>query len=179
MFCDIADQAKHYYKKSGHNGPILLRVANAGFPGAVDAAQLYQQSCAKAGIALEIQRVPDDGFWSEVWNKQPFCNTYWSGRATQDQMYSTTYLSTAVWNDTHFSNEKFDKLLIEARAELDQDKRKNLYREIAIIVHDEGGVIVPMFNQAVDAISDKVGGYVAWHDALMNSLAFAKCWLKA
>ncbi|RWP25036.1 ABC transporter substrate-binding protein [Mesorhizobium sp.] len=173
------DQAKHYYKKSGHNGPILLRVANAGFPGAVDAAQLYQQSCAKAGIALEIQRVPDDGFWSEVWNKQPFCNTYWSGRATQDQMYSTTYLSTAEWNDTHFSNEKFDKLLIEARAELDQDKRKNLYREIAIIVRDEGGVIVPMFNQAVDAVSDKVGGYVAWHDALMNSLAFAKCWSKA
>ncbi|RWQ15484.1 ABC transporter substrate-binding protein [Mesorhizobium sp.] len=174
-----ADQAKHYYKKSGHSGPILLRVADAGFPGAVDAVQLYQQSCAKAGITIEVRRVPDDGFWSEVWNKQPFCNTYWSGRATQDQMYSTTYLSTAAWNDTHFYNDKFDKLLIEARVEFDEDKRKNLYREMAIIVRNQGGVIIPMFNQAIDAISGKVGGYVGGRDELMNRYAFAKCWLMA
>ncbi|RWN56410.1 MAG: ABC transporter substrate-binding protein [Mesorhizobium sp.] len=173
-----ADQARHYYKKSGHSGPILLRVAETGFPGAVDAAQLYQQTCAKAGITLDVKRVPDDGFWSEVWNKQPFCNTNWSGRATQDQMYSTTYLSTAAWNDTHFHNEKFDKLLLEARGEFDQEKRKNLYFEMAIIVRDEGGVIVPMFNQSVDAISDKIGGYVSGRrTALMDGFAFAKCWL--
>ncbi|RWO17858.1 ABC transporter substrate-binding protein [Mesorhizobium sp.] len=171
-----ADQAKHYYKKSGHSGPILLQVAEAAFPGAVDAAQLYQQSCAKAGITLEVKRVPDDGYFSEVWNKQPFCATEWSGRATQDQTYSTTYLSTASWNDTHFYNEKFDKLLIEARAELDQDKRKSLYREIAIIGRDEGGVIVPMFNQWINAISDKVGGYVG---GATNPFSLAKCWLTA
>ena len=94
-------------------------------------------------------------------------------------MYSTAYLSTAPWNDTHFSNEKFDKLLIEARGELDQDKRKNLYREMAIIVRDEGGAIVPMFNQSIDAISAKVGGYVGARGSLMNSYALVKCWLTA
>ncbi|TIS33943.1 ABC transporter substrate-binding protein [Mesorhizobium sp.] len=183
MFPDDIEQrtfdpvkAAFHYKKSGHSGSILLRFADAGFPGAVDAAQLYQQSCAKAGITLELKRVPDDGFWSEVWNKEPFHNTYWSGRATQDQMYSTTYLSTAEWNDTRFRNEKFDKLLIEARAEFDQDKRKNLYREMAIIVRDEGGVIAPMFSHFIDAISDKVGGYVGGDT---NPFAFAKCWLTA
>ncbi|TIP78450.1 MAG: peptide ABC transporter substrate-binding protein, partial [Mesorhizobium sp.] len=95
----------------------------------------------------------------EVWNKQPFCASNWRGRATQGWMYSTTYRSTAPWNDTHFFNERFDKLLSEALGELDQDKRKNLYREMAIIVRDEGGTIVPMFNQFIDAISDQVGGY--------------------
>ncbi|MES0157957.1 ABC transporter substrate-binding protein [Mesorhizobium sp. M0018] len=174
-----ADKAKHYYRKSGHSGPILLRAAEAGFPGAVDAAQLYRQSCAKAGITLEVKRVPDDGYWSEVWNKQPFSNTYWSGRATQDQIYSTGYLSTANWNDTRFHNEKFDKLLIEARAELDQDKRKNLYREMAVIVRDEGGLIVPMFAQDIEAISDKVGGYVGGRNGMMDYRALVKCWLQA
>ncbi|SIT57392.1 hypothetical protein BQ8794_360002 [Mesorhizobium prunaredense] len=38
-----------------------------------------------------------------------------AGRPTQDQTYSTTYLSTMPWNDTHFFIEKFEKLLIEAR----------------------------------------------------------------
>ncbi|WP_434725409.1 hypothetical protein [Mesorhizobium sp. RIZ17] len=42
---------------------------------------------------------------------------------------------------------------MEARGEFDQEKRKDLYREMAIIVRDEG-VIVPMFNQSIDAISD-------------------------
>ncbi|RWQ47641.1 ABC transporter substrate-binding protein [Mesorhizobium sp.] len=171
------DKARFHYQKSGHSGPILLRTSDVAFPGAVDAAQLYQQSCAKAGIALEIKREPSDGYWNEVWQKQPFCNTYWSGRATQDQMYSTAYLSTAEWNDTHFFNEKFDKLLIEARAEFDEDKRKSLYREMAIILRNEGGLIVPMFNQEIDAISDKLGGYVAFRNTLMNGEAFSKCWL--
>ncbi|RWI00199.1 MAG: ABC transporter substrate-binding protein [Mesorhizobium sp.] len=173
------EKAKFHYKKSGHDGPILLRTSEAAFPGAVDAAQLYQQSCAKAGIMLEVKREPGDGYWSEVWIKQPFSTAYWTGRPTQDQMYSTAYLSTAPWNDTHFSNEKFDKLLIEARGELDQDKRKDLYREMAIIVRDNGGVIVPMFNQSIDAVSDKVGGYIGGRGSLMSGYAMIKCWLTA
>ncbi|SIT56063.1 Extracellular solute-binding protein family 5 [Mesorhizobium prunaredense] len=173
------DKAKFHYKKSGHSGPILLRTSDVAFPGAVDAAQLYQQSCTKAGITLEVKKEPSDGYWSQVWMKQPFCNTFWLGRPTQDQMYSTTYFSKAPWNETHFFNEKFDKLLSEARAELDQDKRKNLYREMALIVRDEGGVIVPMFNQSIDATSDKIGGYGGGRSELMDGYAFAKCWLKA
>ncbi|PBB41250.1 peptide ABC transporter substrate-binding protein [Mesorhizobium sp. WSM3866] len=172
------EKAAFHYKKSGHSGPILFRTSEVAFPGAVDAAQLYQQSAAKAGIAIEVKREPGDGYWSDVWLKQPFSAAYWSGRATQGQIYATALLSTAPWNDTHFFNERFDKLLLEARGELDQAKRKNLYREMAIIVRDEGGVIVPMFNQFIDAISDKVGGYVGEIDHLMNSTALAKCWLE-
>ncbi|RWJ45242.1 MAG: ABC transporter substrate-binding protein [Mesorhizobium sp.] len=173
------DKAKFHYQKSGHSGPIPLRVSEVAFAGAVDAAQLFQQSAAKAGIAIEVKREPGDGYWSEVWNKQPFCASNWGPRATQGMMYSTAYLSTAPWNDTHFRNEKFDKLLIEALGELDQDKRKNLYREMAIIVRDKGGTIVPMFNQSIDAISDNVGGYAGRVDSLMNGYALAQCWLEA
>ena len=59
-----------------------------------------------------------------MWNKQPFCDSYWGGRPVQDQMYSTAYLSTADWNDTKFFDPAFDKLIIEARAELDEAKRR-------------------------------------------------------
>ncbi|PBB98881.1 ABC transporter substrate-binding protein [Mesorhizobium sp. WSM3862] len=175
------DKAKFHYKKSGHSGPILLRTSEVAFPGAIEAAQLYQQSCAKAGMAIEVKREPGDGYWSEVWIKQPFHNAFWVGRPTQDLMYSTAYLSTAPWNDTHFFNEKFDKLLIEARTEPDEDKRKNLYREMAIIVRDEGGVIAPMFNQFIDATSAQVGGYGGGPKAfnLMSGYALVQCWLEA
>jgi peptide/nickel transport system substrate-binding protein len=174
------DKAAFHYKKSGHDGPILLRTADGSFPGAVDASQLYQQSANAAGVPIEIKREPNDGYWSEVWNKQPFCTSYWGGRPTQDQMYSTAYLSTADWNDTRFFNENFDKMLLAARAELNTAKRKAIYRDMAIILHDEGGLICPMFNNWVEAISDKVGGWQRdANQTLMNGLAPSKCWLNA
>lgn len=175
------EKAAAAYKKSGHSGPILLRTSDVAFPGAVDAAQLYQQSCAKAGIKIEIKREPGDGYWSEVWNKQPFSLSYWGGRATQDQMYSTGYVSTADWNDTRFKRPEFDKMLFTARGELDQDKRKAIYHDMAVMMRDEGGLLVPFFNQFIDAAAtNKIGGFAKSPiGEMMDGYALAECWLNA
>jgi peptide/nickel transport system substrate-binding protein len=175
------EKAASLYKKSGHSGSIVLRTSDVAFPGAVDAAQLYQQSAAKAGIKIEIKREPGDGYWSEVWNKQPFSLSYWGGRATQDQMYSTGYVSTADWNDTRFKRPEFDKMLFAARGELDQAKRKAIYHDMAVLMRDEGGLIVPFFNQFIDAAAtDKISGYVKNPiGEMMDGYALAECWLNA
>jgi peptide/nickel transport system substrate-binding protein len=174
------EMAAHHYKKSGHSGSILLRTSDVAFPGAVDAAQLYQQSAAKAGITVEIKREPGDGYWSEVWNKQPFSTSYWGGRPTQDQMYSTAYYSKADWNDTRFFNEKFDKMLLQARSELDEAKRKAIYRDMGVIVKDEGGLIAPMFNDYLDATGPNVEGWVEDPNyELSGGYALSRCWLAA
>lgn len=176
-----AAKAAEYYKKSGHDGsPIILQVAPGAFPGAVDAANLFVQSANAAGIPLQIKLEPDDGYWTNVWNVAPFCASYWGGRPVQDQMYSTAYLSTADWNDTKFVDKHFDELLVAARGELDQAKRKAMYSEMANIVRDTGGVIVPMFNDWVEAVSDSVGGWFGdANQELMNGKALQKCWLNA
>ena len=175
------DKAKFHMKKSGYDGSILLRTSDNSFPGAPDAAALFQQSLAAAGIELEIKREPNDGYWSEVWNKQPFCTSYWGGRPTQDQMFTTAYLSTADWNDTRFNNEQFDQMLIAARGELDNAKRTQMYADMSDMVRNEGGLICPMFNDFVDATSDKVDGWVdgVKGHALMNAYAPLKMWVKA
>jgi peptide/nickel transport system substrate-binding protein len=154
------EKAAFHYKKSGHDGPVLLRTSDVAFPGAVDAAQLFQQQAAKAGITLDIKREPGDGYWNEVWNKQPFCASYWGGRPTQDSMYSTAYITDADWNDTRFFNDKFDKLILSARAELDDKKRAEMYREAAMMVRDDGGLILPMFNDFLDGHREDVKGWV-------------------
>jgi peptide/nickel transport system substrate-binding protein len=175
---DPAKAAEHY-KASGHDGsPIILKVADSVFPGAIDAAALFQQSAVAAGIPLEIQRVPNDGYWSEVWNKVPFCATFWGGRPVQDQMYSTGYLSTADWNDTRFKDPLFDSLLLAARSELDEEKRKEIYAEMADILYNDGGLICPMFNDFVEAVSNKIQGWEAdGGQDTMNGLAPHKTWL--
>ncbi|MFQ5624781.1 MAG: peptide ABC transporter substrate-binding protein, partial [Paracoccaceae bacterium] len=51
---------------------------------------------------------------------------------------------------------RFNELLIAARAELDTDKRREMYYEMQQIVSKEGGVIVPMYANWVDAASTKL-----------------------
>jgi peptide/nickel transport system substrate-binding protein len=135
---------------------VDLSAADAAFAGAVDAAVLYKEHAAKAGITINVVREPNDGYWSAVWMKKPWCAVYWGGRATEDQMFSTAYAAGADWNDSFWSNDRFNELLVEARAELDEAKRREMYVEMQGIVSNEGGVVVPMFNNYVFAMSTKV-----------------------
>ena len=175
------DKAMFHLKKSGHDGSILLRTSDNSFPGAPDASALFQQSLSSAGIQLDVKREPNDGYWSEVWNAKPFCTSYWGGRPTQDQMFTTAYLSTADWNDTRFNNEQFDQMLVAARGELDVAKRTQMYADMSTILRDEGGLICPMFNDFVEATTDKVDGWVEGipGQVLMNGYAASKLWVKA
>ncbi|MTH95567.1 ABC transporter substrate-binding protein [Roseibium sp. RKSG952] len=172
------DKAAFHYKASGHEGAVLLRTSENSFPGAPDASQIFQQNLAKAGIQLDLAMMPDDGYWSEVWNKQPFCTSYWGGRPVQDAMFATAYLSTADWNDTRFFNEQFDQLLFAARAELDEAKRKQMYRDMSVILRDDGGLICPMFNNFIDATSDRIAGWGPSQGfGMMNHYAPMKMWV--
>lgn len=135
---------------------IDLSAADAAFGGAVDASVLYKETASRAGININVVREPDDGYWSNVWMQKPWCACFWSGRATEDWMFSTAYEQGVPWNDSFWDHERFNKLLVEARALLDPDKRRELYYEMQVIVRDEGGVPIPMFANWVDASSTKL-----------------------
>ncbi|WP_172297928.1 ABC transporter substrate-binding protein [Pseudoruegeria sp. HB172150] len=151
------DKAKFYLKEAGLDSiDVDLSVSNAAFTGATDAAQLYQASAKAAGININLIQEPADGYWSNVWLKKPWCACYWSGRATEDLMFSTAYATGAPWNDTHFENERFMELMSAGRTEFDSDKRREIYYEMQQIVHDDGGAVIPMFANFVGAKTNKV-----------------------
>ena len=152
------DKAKHYLKKAGmENLKIKFHAAETGFGGAVDAAQLMRETARPAGIDIEVVREPDDGYWSNVWLKKPFVACYWSGRPTENWIFSQIYAADAEWNDTYWKHERFNKLLVQGRAELDSKKRREIYVEMQRIVHNEGGVVLPLFVSDLYAHTDKVG----------------------
>lgn len=151
------DKAKYYLKQAGLDSlDVSLSASDAAFGGAVDAAVLFSNSAAKAGINIKPVREPNDGYWSDVWMKKPFCAVYWGGRPTEDLAFTVAYAAGAPWNDTFWDNERFNKLLVEARSELDETKRAEMYREMQQILRTDGGVIVPMFASYVMAHNDKV-----------------------
>jgi peptide/nickel transport system substrate-binding protein len=125
----------------------------------VDAAELFRVSAAKAGITVQVDREPADGYWDNVWMKKPWYASSTTGRATVDLMLTTFYASGAPWNETFWKRPDFDKLLGTARGELDPVKRKQMYHELQLMIHDDGGIIIPMFNNWIDAASTRVRGY--------------------
>lgn len=154
-----ADRAKYHLKQAGMESlPLELYTSEAALPEAVDLAVLYQSEATSAGINLDVQRRPADGYWSDTWMKKPFAMSSWLNRPI-DQTFSLIYQSGASWNESFWSNERFDRLLAEGRGTLDFELRKDIYWEMQAILHDEGPSVIPVFADFLDGKSERVKGY--------------------
>ncbi|MBI3899328.1 MAG: ABC transporter substrate-binding protein [Gammaproteobacteria bacterium] len=174
------DLAQFHFKKSGHNGPVVLSVSDGAFTGAVACAEIFQRSANAAGIPLKVEKVPADGYWDNVWMKKPFCASFWDGRATADLMLSVAYKSDAPWNESFWKRSDFDKLLEAARSELDFVKRRKMYFDLQSMVYEDGGEVIPMFNNTIDAGSSQVKGFLALPtNPVSGYRAPEKVWLEA
>ena len=151
------EKAKFHLKKAGLSKLDLdFHAADTGFGGAVDAGQLMADSARAAGININVVREPNDGYWSNVWMKKAWCACYWSGRPTENWIFSQIYAADASWNDTYWKHDKFNKLLLQGRAELDTKKRREIYVEMQSILHHEGGVAIPLFQSDVMAYNKRL-----------------------
>lgn len=151
------EMARSLLKKAGMDSlKVQLSAANAAFGGAIDAALLYQSSAAKAGIEIEVVREPDDGYWNNVWLKKPFSMSYWTGRPTEDWMFSQAYAADADWNESRWKNPRFNELLVAARIELNDAKRREMYGEMQTLCRDDGGSVIPMYANYVWATATSV-----------------------
>ncbi len=146
------DKAKFHLKKAGAEGlSISLSAADSVLPGAVDMCVLYSEHAKKAGIDLKAVREPNDGYWSDVWLKKPFCFVKWGARPTPDNMFTLAYKDDAAWNESRWQNARFNELLLMAKAELDETRRAEMYAEMCTLAKDDGGTIIPMFVNFVYA----------------------------
>ncbi|RYH11139.1 ABC transporter substrate-binding protein [Tropicimonas sp. IMCC6043] len=152
------DQARSLLKKAGAEGlTVSISTADSVYAGAVDMAVLYSEQAKASGINVNVVREPNDGYYSDVWLVKPFTLVSWGARPTPDVMYTLAYKADAAWNESHFNNERFNELLLMGKAELDDAKRAEIYREMAIILRDEGGTIIPFFNNFVYASRSNIG----------------------
>ncbi|PXX07863.1 peptide/nickel transport system substrate-binding protein [Paraburkholderia tropica] len=155
------DKARFYWKKAGVSQPIVLTAADgATFNGAVSAAELYQASATRAGIPFQVNRVPADGYWTQVWMKQPFCASSWANRSTADAYLSMVCVSNAPWNESKWKNPKFDQLVAEARAQADETRRRQLYHDIQVLYAEQGASVIPLYADSLRASRANLRGYV-------------------
>ncbi|MBK8323745.1 MAG: ABC transporter substrate-binding protein [Betaproteobacteria bacterium] len=174
------DKAKFHLQKSGFAGQKFPIVASAAAEGSIDMAVLLQQSAAKIGLTLQVNRVPGDGYWSNHWMKHPLGFGNVNPRPSADLLFTQFFKSDAPWNVSGWKNDQFDQLLLAARAEADEAKRKALYGDMQVIVHEKCGVGIPVFMSYVDGFTAKLKGLTSIPAGGFMGYMFAEhVWLDA
>lgn len=169
------DKAKFHFKKAGAIGVTLPPIyATPAANGSIEMAVLLQQAGAKIGVNLSVNRVPSDGYWSNHWMKHPLGFGNINPRPSADTLFTQFFSSTAPWNESGWKNEKFDQLLLSARGEPDEAKRKQMYGEMQALVSNEGGVGIPAFISLLDANDKRLKGLKSIPTGAMMGFMFAE-----
>src|SRR5699024_7355502 len=96
-------------------------------------------------------------------------NLYDPDRATYNQFHSESGSNYGKYN-----NPKVDELLEEARSISDQDKRKELYQEVAQIVNEEVPYNVLLYQGYVVIHSKDLSGFEPVPNGSFNNLIYAE-----
>jgi len=140
----------------------------------LDQAQVYQQDLAQIGIEIEILPTELPQYWPILINSEFTIVSHATGEATVDP--SGLFEGAAccrpfrnffgiVDNDTWFP--EYESLIAQASTEMDQGKRKEIYREALTILMEQGWTIPTAWRQKTFAIKDYVKGFRTDMDGLI------------
>lgn len=152
------DKAKSLLQKAGMLSKGVDLVCSPAATGSVDMAVILQNAAREVGFDLRLRRVPADGYWSNFWLKAPFAYGNINPRPNPDILFSLFFQSAAPWNESHWKDPAFDKLLLEARSETDFAKRKAIYGQMQRMISDQAGIGIPVFISNIDAYTSKLKG---------------------
>ena len=150
------ERAKFHLKKSGINEAQL--VASEGIPSGMEVALLLQSEASKIDFKLNINKVPMDGYWGNVWMNSPMHLSNWNMRPTAYVMMELAYGPEAPWNESVWKNERMGVLLNEVRATTDTGLREEMFCEMQGLIRAEAGTALPVHINYVDGISSKIKG---------------------
>ncbi|MFC5523327.1 ABC transporter substrate-binding protein [Polaromonas jejuensis] len=174
------DKAKFHLKKANLGSSPVPIVASPAADYSVEIALVMQQTAQKLGLNLDVKRMPADGYWANHWMKSPIGFGSVNPRPSADTLFTQFFKSDAAWNESGWKNDKFDQLLLAARAETDIAKRNKMYADMQVMVHEQGGIGIPLFLASIDAHSKKLKGLSSIPVGGLMGYAFAEhVWLEA
>lgn len=153
-----ADKARALMTEAGHIDTELELISrdddfNSNTCDAV-AAQMRD-----AGLKVKRTILPGNTFWNN-WTGYPFSATEWAMRPLGVQVYALAYRSGVPWNETGFSDAEFDRLLTEAYAIADVDRRREVMERMERIIQDSGIIVQSYWRSTFRHMTAEVNGLV-------------------
>ena len=129
--------------------------------------------CREAGFKVKRTVIPGSSFWND-WTKYPWSTTNWNMRPLGVQVLALAYRTGEAWNEAAYSNPDFDKKLNAALSIADDGKRKELMKDIEMVLQDSGIIIQPFWRSLYRHHADYVKG-LFMHQTF--ELQLEKVWL--
>ncbi|MEW6266621.1 MAG: ABC transporter substrate-binding protein [Thermodesulfobacteriota bacterium] len=164
--------AKKLLAEAGYpNGLDLELITSEVRVNMVPTALTLKDMCAPAGIRINVKMAPPDTFWTEVWRVKPFFVGNWVGRPTiHDTLYPFFHKNSFDWNnpggakdkfnDCHLYNPTLSDLLDMGMSEMNDEKRRGIYKMSQAVIMEEGGYITPYVANYIMARRANVHGLV-------------------
>jgi peptide/nickel transport system substrate-binding protein len=156
------EKAKALLVEAGYPDGVAVTLATSdiGGPRIGDAAVAIQEMVKAAGFMLTLDKVPPGEFWSQKYMQTPFFISWWPVFSDPNAVLPDAFSAQGDFNESGWSDPKVDELIAAGRAELDVEKRKQIYAEAQQIISEEGGVLIPYFAPFLQAIRTTVQGHI-------------------
>jgi peptide/nickel transport system substrate-binding protein len=152
------EQAKSLLKQAGRENLSVELTTAPVFAGVVEAAQVFAEQAKGAGVTVKVRKTDTGTFYGDNYLKWPFAQDYWATRLYLTQVAQGD-LPDSPFNETHWGKGKFEQLIQQGRAQLDDAKRAEILHEAQQMQYEQGGYIIPYFSNLIDAYSAKLGGF--------------------
>ncbi|WP_227420742.1 ABC transporter substrate-binding protein [Roseitranquillus sediminis] len=110
-----------------------------------------------AGLLVRRTILPSSSYVQD-WQNFAFSATEWSQRPLGVQVLALAYRSGEPWNETGFSNARFDQLLAEAMAIAEAERRSVVMAELEQLLREEGVIIQPYWRSTYRHFREGVTG---------------------
>jgi peptide/nickel transport system substrate-binding protein len=152
-------QAKFLLKQAGFDNNLTVTLTTSPIATATVAlATVLKEQASAAGVTINISNVQSGTFFGTNYLSWPFSQDYY-GYSPYLAQVAQSMLPKAPFNETHEKNPTYVNLYNEANSTFDQAKQEQIVHEMMTFDYNEGGYIIPAFNDFLDAYSTKIGGY--------------------
>jgi peptide/nickel transport system substrate-binding protein len=153
------EKAKELMKEAGYEKGFKANIYSLGGEADRQTAEIIQANLKEIGIDLAINVVENSAYWDQTDKGMHdlFLGSW--GCVTGDADYGlyALYHSSSfgmAGNRSFYSNPEVDKLLDAAKNETDQEKRKELYERIQLIIVDEAPEVM-LYNRVLSVGAQK------------------------
>lgn len=171
---DVA-KAKELLAKGGKPDGFSFTYKTGTTPENQQIGEMLQTMFKQAGINMTIEKI-EFGTLLDQAKKANFeaVALGWSGRPDPDQNIYDDVVTSASLNYAGYSNPQVDKLMKDARIELDPAKRTAIYNDAMKIVNDELPYIYFYFENNVLGLTNKVKNFEYVSDGLIRTAKMSK-----
>jgi peptide/nickel transport system substrate-binding protein len=155
-------RARALLSEAGYpNGIDLELVADNRPPSKQDFAVAMREMAKPAGIRINLKVMTDALYLDMVWLKGKFYVGNYEMQPTIDAAFSLLFTSKAPWNDSHWHDPTFDRLVAAARSENDEQQRSRLYAQAQEYMSEQTPSLIPVFFDVLAAHRERLQGFRA------------------